>query len=190
MAALSKKPKRRKRRKNPSSGSRSRILKAGETYKRGRAGKGHLLGIARSEVAALREALQYLRGAIAQRPAPQVVKDLGEAYSIIETIEGQLTYGVHVNPLLAVVGNPRRRRRNPPSAVMSHDVLAIAYIHAKDGLEYVHGFGNADIKLSNGPGGEMRVRGLKRETGVKMVSQDDGSVLLTGPGSRKLWADM
>lgn len=118
-------------------------------------------------------------------------------------------HGRHHNPLLAIVSNPRKgRRRNAsdgeplimptpeeivaadPDALMSTDVLALAYVKRTDGQEYVHGFGNADITLDSGPHNELIVGGLHTRTGIEMISVPDGSLLLRHPDGLPIWADL
>jgi hypothetical protein len=76
----------------------------------------------------------------------------------------QLDSGVHKNP--------RGRVK-----VASH-VQAIAYVHAKDGDKYVHGFGDADLNESELKRGVLKLDSLKDRTHVEAYGNADGTVTL------------
>jgi hypothetical protein len=88
----------------------------------------------------------------------------------------QANRGVHVN------GRERGGRK------MSDHVQAIVYTHEEDGQFYVHGFGDADLKLSV-RGGALRIEGLEDRTNVQMFAQNDGSVKVVGKDGQNLWED-
>lgn len=73
-------------------------------------------------------------------------------HQLAREMRAQLVVGIHENPMLAIVGNPpRRRARSMDGDVWSRRVYAIQYKHARDGKNYEHEFqpgvclhGNAD----------------------------------------------
>jgi hypothetical protein len=87
------------------------------------------------------------------------------------------------NPPLAIFGNPKGGK------LMSRNVLAIAYIHEEDGEPYVHGFGDAPIKLKTGRDGTVTIKGLVDKTDVGMSAQADGSVRVFGLNGQEVWSD-
>lgn len=89
----------------------------------------------------------------------------------------QLYGGVHVNPA-KVKGD----------TVMSHHVQAIAYVHAKDGGRYVHGFGNCDPDEKELAHGILNLNALKEHTHVDMIAHRDGTISLVGTKGQPLAA--
>lgn len=95
------------------------------------------------------------------------------------------------NPALAIIGNPRHRR-NPDRVskrikIGTH-VQAIAYIHAKDGGAYVHGFGNCDPDERDLKRGILNLNELKTITNVEMYGNPDGTITLVGTKGQPLAA--
>jgi hypothetical protein len=70
-------------------------------------------------------------------------------------------------------GNPPGRRVK----IASH-VQAIAYVHAKDGDKYVHGFGDADLDESELKRGVLNLDDLNDRTHVEAYGNADGTVTL------------
>lgn len=89
----------------------------------------------------------------------------------------QLRNGVHVNPA-KVKGD----------TIMSHHVQAIAYVHAKDGGRYVHGFGDADPDEKDLKRGILNLDALKTKTNIDMVAHRDGTISLVGTKGQPLAA--
>ena len=79
---------------------------------------------------------------------------------------------------LVVYGNP--------GYVMSRAVHAILYCRAKDGRDYVHGFGDADLSITE-RGGKITLGGLKASTDVEMIGLKDGSILIRGRHGQPVW---
>lgn len=92
------------------------------------------------------------------------------------TMLEQLARGVHTNP------------RRAKGALVSESVRAIVYTHVDDGKFYVHGFGDANIKLSGG-GDRVTISGLKDRTDVCARALPDGSALLYGGHGQPIWRD-
>ena len=97
-------------------------------------------------------------------------------------MQQQLAAGVHVNPPLVVFGNPGGR-------LMSKNVMAIVYRHAKDNNLYVHGFGDADIEPFE-DNGALVIEGLKTTTNVGMNVMSNGAVKVFGMRGQRIWADL
>ena len=101
---------------------------------------------------------------------------------------------VRVNTPLVIFGNAKGQRTARANPHPSGDVLigkhvqAVIYIHARDDEPYVHGFGDADIKLTSIRAGDIRVKGLHEDTDVEMYGCADGSVRLVGVHDQPLWA--
>ncbi len=102
---------------------------------------------------------------------------------IAHGMDDQVTAGIHANPPLLVFANPRKGR----GATMSHNVLAVLYVHKDDGEQYVHGFGSASLDLDTAQDGTVTISGLAERTDVDMLALDDGSVLLRGRHGQRLW---
>lgn len=95
--------------------------------------------------------------------------------------------GVRSNPPLVIFGNPGRGNSGS-GALMSKDVLAVLYKHRDDGEFYIHGFGDASLKLKGSPSEGVSIGGLKERTGVQMTANPDGSITLHHK-SHKLWGE-
>lgn len=94
----------------------------------------------------------------------------------------QLARGVHVNPALAVFGNPSKAR------LLSNDVQAVLYRHAADGRDYVHPFGKG-VRVVNKRDGSTVIRAaVSARSGVRATLLENGSVLLRHP-TKPLWRD-
>jgi hypothetical protein len=78
---------------------------------------------------------------------------------------------------------------NPEGRLISESVRAIVYTHRDDGKFYVHGFGDANIKLSGG-GDRVTISHLKDRTDVCARALRDGAVLLYGGHGQRLWEDL
>jgi hypothetical protein len=101
---------------------------------------------------------------------------------LAEYMQEQLARGVHVNPALAVFGNPRKAR------VLSNDVQAVLYRHAADGLDYVHPFGKG-VAVKNKRDGSTVIRAaVSARSGVRATLLENGSVLLRHP-TKPLWGN-
>lgn len=104
-----------------------------------------------------------------------------EVGSVIAQIASDLLHqignGVHVNP----------SRLKGRTRIASH-VQAVAYIHAKDGGAYVHGFGNCDPDETDLQRGILKLNALKTVTNVAMYGEPDGSVTLVGTKGQPLAA--
>lgn len=85
---------------------------------------------------------------------------------------------------LVVYGNPGGMERR--GVVLSRHVHAVLYCRLKDRRDYVHGFGNADITISE-RGGKLTLGGLKASTDVEMIGLDDGSILIRGTRGQPVW---
>jgi hypothetical protein len=90
-----------------------------------------------------------------------------------EEMRRQVSRGVHVNP--------------PKGIKFSSDVQAIVYEHVTEGPR-VHGFGNADPKLTN-RGNALTMTGLKEKTGAAMYALPDGSILIRNTNGNPLWRE-
>lgn len=90
---------------------------------------------------------------------------------ILESLQAQVKRGHHVNP------GGRKIARH---------VQAIAYIHAKDGDAYVHGFGNHDPSEADLKRGWLNLAELKTVTNVEAFYHDDGTVTLRHKDGKKL----
>lgn len=123
-----------------------------------------------------------------KRIARQIVTRAGERSPIGETavtletladyMLDQLKRGRHVNPTLAVFGNPSR--------VLSDDVQAVLYRHKADKHDYVHPFGKG-VHVHNKRDGATVIRAdLSARSGVRALLLDDGSVLLRHP-TKRIW---
>lgn len=66
---------------------------------------------------------------------------------------------------------------------MSRHVQAIAYIHARDGKPYVHGFGDAELSERDLKRGWLNLSELKTRTDVEMV-YDPETETITIRGTR------
>lgn len=146
------------------------------------------------------------RGRRGRRGAPRVRRNHDEepsesaAWRTIHTLAGQLEGGKRFKPAdVAKVARVIRdtaetmleqlRRgvhTNPRGGVMSENVLAIVYEHADDRKLYVHGFGDADIRLSGG-GSNVTIRGMKQNTDVHMRALPSGALSITGGHGQRLW---
>ena len=79
------------------------------------------------------------------------------------------------NPPLVIFGNPGGKGWTK----IATNVQAICYQHAKDGQDYVHGFGNHDPSEDDLNEGWLDLRALKARTGVQAYwSPDKKQVLL------------
>lgn len=79
------------------------------------------------------------------------------------------------NPPLVIFANPRGTRWQK----IGTDVQAIAYIHAKDGRPYVHGFGGCDPSEAELQAGRLNLDHLAERTGVEaFYSADKKTVML------------
>lgn len=88
------------------------------------------------------------------------------------------------NPMPLVVFNPRKNPRDGKKIALH--VQAIAYIHAKDGDAYVHGFGNHDPDEQDLKDGWLNLADLKTVTHVEAFYNEDGSVTLRHAHGKKL----
>lgn len=97
----------------------------------------------------------------------------------------QVSRGVHVNPGGHAGGK------------MSDDVLAVVYVHRKDGKLYVHGFDGRGgdgaaitLRTKAGTRGEvLSIGGLARKSGVQMFAEPDGGVRMASRDGHVLWED-
>lgn len=93
-----------------------------------------------------------------------------------------------------VIFNPGRRgaRRNPEPITkrtkISAHVQAIAYRHIKDGADYVHGFGNAELNEKDLEKGWLDLGDLKQITNVEMYYNPDGTITIVGTHGQSLAA--
>ena len=117
--------------------------------------------------------LRVIRKVLERQP---LTPDVAKALDLVERMLDQLGKGIHVNPLMAVFGNPGKR-----AVCFSEDVMAVLYVHKEDGAAYCHGFGNADIRLQTHRDGSVTIHGLKEQTGVKMLAAGQ-CVVLEKPG--------
>lgn len=138
-----------------------------------------------SERQALQDTIRYADEALSammrgdKRAASYALKTIQHGARVMLA---QLDRGVHANPSLRG-GAPMRGRVK----IGSH-VQAIAYIHAKDGDAYVHGFGNRDPSEADLKRGILRLDRLKDVTNVEMYGNPDGTVTLVGTKGQPLAA--
>jgi hypothetical protein len=99
------------------------------------------------------------------------------------------------NPPLVMFLNPRTKRgarRNPDTITrrtkMSGHVQAIAYVHAKDGEQYVHGFDDAELNERDLQQGVLNLGDLHDTTNVEMWANPDGTITLVGTHGQSLAA--
>ncbi len=79
------------------------------------------------------------------------------------------------NPPLVIFANPGSTRWKK----IGTDVQAIAYIHARDGRPYVHGFGGVDPTEAELKAGRLNLDRLSDTTGVEaFYSADKKTVML------------
>lgn len=89
---------------------------------------------------------------------------------------------------LVVFGNPGTRGvRRDGSMVLSHHVHAILYRRLKDDADYVHGFGDADVQITEHRDGSITLGKLHLWTDVEMIGQADGTILIRGRRGQPLW---
>ena len=98
------------------------------------------------------------------------------------------------NPPLVMFLNPRSRgaRKNPAAIskrtkIAAH-VQAIAYVHAKDGQQYVHGFGDAELNERDLRQGVLNLGDLHEVTDVVMYANPDGTITIEGTHGQSLAA--
>lgn len=120
---------------------------------------------------------------------------LQRALEILNDMRRQLDAGVHVNPsrrhranpALVIYGNPGRRAQGGEVCLSKGQVQAIIYTHERDGSDRVHGFGDADIQLSN-DGDALVIEGLEAHTGVSMYGlPDKRRIVVRGDDDQKVW---
>ena len=79
--------------------------------------------------------LQAIQEIVAPTRSPEgkeIGERLGRVIPTLLELLGQAARGIHRNPTLAILGNPRRK--------LARKVLAIDYVHASDGKKYTHDF--------------------------------------------------
>lgn len=96
---------------------------------------------------------------------------------LAEQMRRQVGKGIHANP---------GRLQN--NTLISKHVQAIAYVHAKDGGRYVHGFGNVDPDEKDLQRGMLNLNALQDRTQVEMIGHPDGSITLAGTRGQPLAA--
>lgn len=121
-----------------------------------------------------------------------------EVEAVVDTIAAQEVLSARGKQQLAMVSRMARDmqrqvgrgvHQNPRGDVkIGAHVQAVIYIHCRDQEPYVHGFGNADIKISSIRAGDIRVKGMHEDTDVEMFGCRDGSVRLVGTENQPLWA--
>ena len=89
----------------------------------------------------------------------------------------QVQRGIHMNPR----GSARGER-------MSGHVQAIAYVHAQDGDQYVHGFGDAELNAKELQKGILDLSDLHDQTDIEMFAMPDGSLSLRSSQGKDLTA--
>ena len=104
----------------------------------------------------------------------EVRRGINALRELSQNMRAQLRRGIHANP-----GGRRTK--------IGDHVQAVLYVHTVDGEPYVHGFGNADLKISNVRDGDVKLKGLHDTTGVCMYGEPDGSVTLEGDHGQPLW---
>lgn len=114
----------------------------------------------KSETAAWREvqdAAAELRGSRFEH----VVRIGKQLDQLARSMRAQLIEGVHENPALMIVGNPKG------GSEWSNRVLEIRYVHRKDRKQYTHPF----------------------DPGVSLRANRDGSVTIYRPDGLPVWDD-
>jgi hypothetical protein len=123
----------------------------------------------RSESEAWQEVmLQARRG---DRVALKSITDI--AKQMLRQVQG----GAHKNP-----------HDLSKDTLISRHVQAIAYVHAKDGGQYVHGFGNVDPSEADLKKGWLNLNQLKMSTHVELIAHPDGTASLIGTRGQPLAA--
>ncbi len=98
---------------------------------------------------------------------------------------GEVALGMLAQVKQSIHANPRTISR---PTVMSHHVQAIAYVHATDGGQYVHGFGDVELNEDDLKRGILKLSDLKMRTHVDMIGYPDGTVTLIGTKRQPLAA--
>ena len=142
-----------------------------------------------SESLAWREVLaladQAMRSLTALADRQRTAKLIQAIQQVAKQMRDQVGRGVHRNPSpLLVFANPKGKRG---AQKFSSNVLAVLYVHDDDGENYAHGFANAELDLETLHDGTVKLGGLPTDTGVEMIAQSDGSVLLRGKHGQRLW---
>lgn len=96
---------------------------------------------------------------------------------IAQAMQAQLASGVHANP----------RNISRPT-ILSHHVQAIAYVHEKDGGQYVHGFADVELNEKDLKRGWLNLSELPTKTNIDMIGYPDGTVTLIGTKGQPLAA--
>jgi len=115
-----------------------------------------------SETAAWKSVESYALRILERKAAPAIHRQAEDIRAVASVMLTQLGKGTHVNPTLAVLGNP-------PGQVLSTHTYggAIRYRHRQDGKDYRHTFG----------------------AGSSILLLRDGSIQIKHP-TKRLWEDM
>lgn len=133
---------------------------------------------AHSETHAWKEVRRLLTEVLAsQRLSEKDHHKLDLAITISKDMQAQIARGVHRNPQSLA-----KRTK------IANHVQAIAYVHAKDHGQYVHGFGDAELNEQDLRRGVLKLSDLHDRTDVEMYGNADGTVTLVGTHGQPLAA--